>query len=259
VFIWQKTISFITLEPLVARVNLPLMSVSNINKRNQGVIIRNAIEIIADKEYTFSGFQNRDEVYNVLETLWRYRNKRGPLIINGYPIQQVLGSIKFKQEQADFKRRFSFENELLFTCTWATHTTHSHSHSLTHSRMHLVDDCVDFTCSSKSTLSFRPGKLYISQSYICFYYRNFGTRNQETIEFLQVQSILPSVNMVGQEAIDITTSKQTYSFTGFADQELAYATLQYQWRLALDVRTRPEPVVMELLTNLCCCCCTITA
>jgi hypothetical protein len=75
-FIWQKSISYLSQEPLVAHLNLPLSSMSHINKRNQGVLLRNAIEIIADKEYGFTGFQNRDEVYNVLECLWRYRNKR---------------------------------------------------------------------------------------------------------------------------------------------------------------------------------------
>jgi hypothetical protein len=55
------------------------------------------------------------------------------------------------------------------------------------------------------------------------------------IELRRVQAITPTVNQAGLDAIEVSTNDESYCFTGFSDHELAYATLQYQWRLAIDV------------------------
>jgi len=101
-----------------------------------------------------------------------------------------------------------------------------------------TETCVTyFSCAHKGKV-LKPGRLFITQGYICFHAQIFGKHHKKIIPFSEVSDIAKKHYGVFPNAIKITTNKKKeLTFASFMHRDDAYDALMHQWyTLKTDVK-----------------------
>ena len=82
----------------------------------------------------------------------------------------------------------------------------------------------DFACTFNSM----PGRIYLTQNYICFYSALLGRTTKFSVSYLDIESIV-KVNSKFSKSIKIVCKAKNLKFSSFNDRDFTFKFIQRLW------------------------------